>query len=134
MFSEWRSIRPVEFYEYDITLGNDIARDARCEITMGNEVARDIHCDVTMSYELLFYYVFSALCLFVLFYYGQYGIKTRTFSCLISLHWRRPLLFLCRVISLILWTRDISLHKHVTHVFSPELIKHSLVLVIVSFH
>ncbi len=34
---------------YDITMGNDITRDAHCEITMGNDVARDIHCDVTMS-------------------------------------------------------------------------------------
>ncbi len=71
---------------YDITIGNDIARDAHCEITMGNDVARDIHCDVTMSNDItvctyhgitmhaiamnLFYYVFSALYLIVLFYYG----------------------------------------------------------------
>ncbi len=30
---------------YDITMGNDTARDAHCEITMGNDIARDIHCD-----------------------------------------------------------------------------------------
>ncbi len=56
VFSEWRSIRPVEINQYDITMtthyditmGNDIAKDA-CEITMGNDVERDIHCDVTMS-------------------------------------------------------------------------------------
>ncbi len=34
---------------YDITMGNDVARDAHCEITMGYDIARDIHCDVTMS-------------------------------------------------------------------------------------
>ncbi len=55
MISEWRSIRPVEINQYDITIatyydmtmGNDVARDAHCEI--GNDVAMDIHCDVTMS-------------------------------------------------------------------------------------
>ncbi len=44
---------------YDITMGNDVARDvhcnitmgndAHCNITMGNDIARDIHCGVTMS-------------------------------------------------------------------------------------
>ncbi len=51
MFSEWRSIRSVEINQYnitmathyDITMGNDIARNADCDITMGNDVARDIH-------------------------------------------------------------------------------------------
>ncbi len=95
VFSKWRSIRPVEINQYDIkmatyydiTIGNDVARDANCEIIVGNDVARDIHCDVTMSNDVtmctsrgitmhkdvainLFYYVFSALCLIVLFYYG----------------------------------------------------------------
>ncbi len=37
---------------YDITMGNDIARDAHFNITIGNGVARDIHCDVTMSYAV----------------------------------------------------------------------------------
>ncbi len=90
VISEWRSIRPVEIKQYDITMathyditmGNDIigiARDVHCEIRMGNDVARGIHCDVTMSNDVamctyhsitmhndvvmnLFYYVFSALC------------------------------------------------------------------------
>ncbi len=95
VFSESRSIRPVEINQYDITMathyditmGNDIARDAHCEITMGNYVARDIHYEVTMSNDIamctyhgitmhndtamnLFYCAFSALCLIVLFYYG----------------------------------------------------------------
>ncbi len=69
---------------YDITMGNDVARDAHCEITMGYDIARDIHCDVTMSNNIamciyhgiitmfndvamnLFYYVFSALCLIMI--------------------------------------------------------------------
>ncbi len=38
---------------YDITFGNDIARDAHCEIIMGNDVARNIHCDVTMSNDVV---------------------------------------------------------------------------------
>ncbi len=85
---------PVEINQYDITMathditmGNDVARDAHCEITMGNDVARDVHCDITMSNNIamctyhgitmhndvtinIFYYVFSVLCLIVLFYYG----------------------------------------------------------------
>ncbi len=73
---------------YDITMGN-VARDAHCEITMGNNVARYVPCDITMSNDIddiamytyhgitmhndvamnILYYVFSALCLIVLFYY-----------------------------------------------------------------
>ncbi len=37
---------------YDITMGNDIARDVHSEITMDNNIARDIHCDVTMSNDI----------------------------------------------------------------------------------
>ncbi len=89
------TIRPEEINQnaitmvthYDITMGNDTARDVYCENTMGNDVARDIHCDITMTNDvamctyhdiamhndidmILFFYVFSALCLIVLFYYG----------------------------------------------------------------
>ncbi len=57
VISEWRSIRPVEINQYDITMathyditiGNEVARDVHCEITMGNDIARDIHCDITMN-------------------------------------------------------------------------------------
>ncbi len=95
VFSEWRSIRPVQINQYDttmathydITMGNDIARDVHCEITMCNDVASDIHYDVTMSNDVamctyhditmhndiavdLFYYTFSSLCVIALFYYG----------------------------------------------------------------
>ncbi len=95
VISEWRSISPVEINQYDITMathyditmGNDIARDAHCEITMGNAVARDIHCDITMCNDVamctyhgitmqnhitmnIFYYVFSVLCPIVLLYSG----------------------------------------------------------------
>ncbi len=91
LISEWRSIRPVEINQYDITMatnyditmGNDIAQDAHCEITMGNGIAWDIHCDITMSDDFamctnlsitmhndvamnLFYCVFSVLCLIMI--------------------------------------------------------------------
>ncbi len=84
VFSEWRSFKPVEINQYDITMathyditmGYNSVRDAHCEITMGNDVARDIHYDVTMGNDVamhtylgitfainLFYCVLSALCL-----------------------------------------------------------------------
>ncbi len=47
-----RSIKPVEVNQYDITMANDIARDAHCETTMGSVVAWEIHCDVTMSNDV----------------------------------------------------------------------------------
>ncbi len=78
-------------------MGNDIPIDVHCEITMSNDVAREIHCDVTMSNDFamctyhditmhndvamnLFYYVFSDLCLIMLFSYGQHGIKQEQVS------------------------------------------------------
>ncbi len=81
---------------YDITMGNDIARDAHCEITMGNDIARDIHCDVTMSNDIamftyhgvtmhndvainLFYYVFSALYLFMILLWVVYNKNKNKF-------------------------------------------------------
>ncbi len=60
-----------------------------------------------------------------------FGIKTRTSLCLISLGWRTQSLFLCRTISLVIWTHEISLHKHNLCVL-PRLIKHPPVLVIKS--
>ncbi len=83
-------------------MSDDVARDTHCEITINNYIARDIHCDGTMSNDIvmytyqgitvhndivikLFYYIFSALCLIVLFCYGFYGTKTRKPLCLISL-------------------------------------------------
>ncbi len=51
VFSAWRSIRTVEINQYDLTMASHY------DIAMGNGVN-------------LFYYVFSALYLIVLFYYG----------------------------------------------------------------
>ncbi len=69
VFTKWRSIRPVEINQlditmdthYDITMGNDVAMDAHCDITMGINFSRDIHCDVTMSNNIdmnIFYYTY----------------------------------------------------------------------------
>ncbi len=68
----------MEVNQYDIT------KATHCNITMGNDVAKNIHCDVTVSNDIamgthhciamhdvamnLFYYIFSVLCLNVLFY------------------------------------------------------------------
>ncbi len=80
VFSEWRSTRPVEINQYgitmdthyDITMGNDAAREAHYEIIMSNDVATYTYHGITMHNNVvmnLFYYLFSALCLIVLFYY-----------------------------------------------------------------
>ncbi len=83
---------------YDITMDNDIAWMPIVTSQLINDVTMDIHCDVTMSnnvamctyhgitmhdFALYFYYVLLGL--FMLFYYGKYGITIRTCSCLISL-------------------------------------------------
>ncbi len=43
VISEWRSIRPVEINQLDITMVTHYG------ITMGNDVARGVHCEITMS-------------------------------------------------------------------------------------
>ncbi len=35
----------MEINQYNIKMGNDIARDMHCEIIMCNDAARDINCD-----------------------------------------------------------------------------------------
>ncbi len=60
VISAWRSIRPVEINQYDMTvathydftMGNDVARDAHCKITMGYDVTSNIHYDITMSNDV----------------------------------------------------------------------------------
>ncbi len=60
VFSEWRSISPMEINQYDImmathydiTMGNYIVMNTHCEIIIGNDVNRDIHCDVTMCNDV----------------------------------------------------------------------------------
>ncbi len=54
---------------YDITMGNDNARDIHCDITISNDIAMctyhgiKMHNDIAMN---LSYYVFSALCLIMI--------------------------------------------------------------------
>ncbi len=56
---------------YDMTMGNDVGRDATFEITMGNDVARDTHCDVPMSNA-------DAVCIYngiTMHNHGSYGYQ-----------------------------------------------------------
>ncbi len=136
MISEWRSIRPVEINQYDITMatryditmGSDVAKDGHCEITMGNDVARDIHCDVTMSNDFamctnhditmhndvamnLFYYRFSALCLIMILLWVVCN-KNKNNVMFDQSGLENTFVIFCRAISLFLRTREISLYKH----------------------
>ncbi len=74
---------------YDITMGNGIARDAivktqwvmvnivsniHCDVTISNNImmCRSTYCGITMHNDVamnIFYLVFSAVCLIMLFYY-----------------------------------------------------------------
>ncbi len=46
---------------YDITIGNDIAKDVHCDIIMGHEVVMGAYHDVTMlvSSFIMYYYTLS---------------------------------------------------------------------------
>ncbi len=129
-------------------MGNDVAWDVDCEITMGNDVTRDVHRDVTISSDIV-------LCT----YHGitmHNNVATNIFYCilysmpncvtLLLVVWNKnknKLMFyqsghektfvLCRAISLVLWTHEISLHKDNLCVL-PRLIKHSVVLVNQGYH
>ncbi len=73
--------------------------------------------------------MYSLLHALLYYFIVEYGIKTRTSSCLISLGWRTNLLFLCW-----LFLSSFGLVKYpnsnTTCMFSQGSIKHSLVLVI----
>ncbi len=123
VFSKWRSIRLVEtnHYDltmtthYDITMVNDVARDAHCEITKGNDVGRDIHSDIILSNGI-------AMCT----YHGTTIHKNKNKFMFDQSGLENHSLFLCRTISLLLRTCEISLQKHNSCVL-PRLV---LVLVI----
>ncbi len=118
--------------QYDITMGNDIAKDAHYEIIMGNEIARDIHCDVTMSNDVatstyhditmhndvamnFFYYVFYALGPTMILLWVVWNKNKNNF--MFDQSWlEKTNLWFC------VW-----LHKHNSCV-RPRLIKHSLLL------
>ncbi len=101
VISEWRSIRPVEINQYDITMvihyditmgipsnvititmGNDIARDIHCDVTMSNDVAMCIYHAITMHNDVamnLFYNVFSALYLIMILLWVVWNKKKNKF-------------------------------------------------------
>ncbi len=47
VISEWISIRPVEINQYDITMATHY------DITIGNDIAKDVHCKIAMVMMLL---------------------------------------------------------------------------------
>ncbi len=83
-----------------------------------------MHNDIVMN---LFYYVFSALCLIMILLWVVWNKNKNKFMFDQS-GLENIFVFLCRVILLVVLTREISLHKHNSCVL-PRLIKHSLVLV-----
>ncbi len=87
-------------------MGNDVARDIHCDVTMNNDVPM-CTCGITMHNDVLMnllYYIFSALCLIMILLCVVLNKNTNKFmfdqSC-----WRTHELFLCGVISLVLWTQ-----------------------------
>ncbi len=61
VFSKWRSIRLVEINQYDITIATHY------DITIGNDIARDIHYDVAMSNVIAVYiYITASQCIMTL--------------------------------------------------------------------
>ncbi len=59
VISEWRSIRPVEINQYDIIM-------ATHDITIGNDVARDAHCDTQWVIMLLWISIMTSQCVMTL--------------------------------------------------------------------
>ncbi len=54
-------------------VSNDVARNINCDVTMSNSIVMCTYHGITMHNDIamnLFYYVFSAICLIVLFHYG----------------------------------------------------------------
>ncbi len=142
---QWRSFSITSHWPHHNV---DDARDAHCEIQWVMTLLGTSIMTSQWVFTLLCVHIMASQCIMTLlwtfsiihflfyaylwFYYGYYVTKTRTSSCLISLGWRTHSLFLCGVISLILRTYEISLHKHNSCVL-PRLIKHSLALVIISY-
>ncbi len=75
---------------YDITIGNDIARDAHCNIAKGNDIDRDIHCCITI-YNVIAMCRYDGITMYNdvamnLFYHVLLQLIMRVFSPVISLH------------------------------------------------
>ncbi len=61
---------------YDITIGNDIARDVHCDIIMGHDIVMGEYHDVTNHTDIvktLLYYVL--LCLIIIFLFSQENLS-----------------------------------------------------------
>ncbi len=72
----WESSNGHYFFcsmtHYDITIGNDVARDVHYEIIMGNSIVVGTYHDVTMHTDVamtLIYYVL--LCLIIIFLFSS---------------------------------------------------------------
>ncbi len=105
---------------------------SHCDVTMSNDVAMCTYHGITMHNDVamnLFYCVFSALYLIMILLWVVWN-KNKNKFMLDQSGLGTHDLFLYMAISLVLWPREISLHKHNSCVI-PRLIKHSLVLVIV---
>ncbi len=78
---------------YDITMGNDVDRDAHCNITMGNDIARDIHCDVIVSN----------------------GVAICTSQCIITLSWTSFVMYYQTHLMYCYFTTKLFTIVHINH-------------------
>ncbi len=65
VISEWRSIRPMEINQYDITMA------MHYDITMSNDITMCTYHGITMHNDVvmnLVYFVFSVLCLIMILF------------------------------------------------------------------
>ncbi len=109
VFFEWRLIRQVEINQYDITMAthynitmdNDIARDAHCEITMGNNVA--------LGYPIIMMsqWVMTLLCVYIIVLWTCEISLYKNNSCVLPRVTKHSLVLV--IISLV---GDIASHKH----------------------
>ncbi len=58
---------------YDITIGNDVARDVHCDIIMGHDVVIGTYHDITMQTDDISIFVVKSLKLYI----KHYVIKTK---------------------------------------------------------
>ncbi len=121
---------------YDITMGNDIAKNAHCDIIMllGTSIVMSqwviallcVHIIASQCIMTLLWTSFYVLlCLFMLFLWIVWNKNKNKF--VFDQSGLENTFFFCRAISLVLSTCEISLHKHNLCVL-PRLIKHSVVL------
>ncbi len=59
---------------YDITMGDDVARDANCNITIGIDVPIPNHCDITISNHIAMCTSQSLMVLYEILIYNKNSI------------------------------------------------------------